>query len=114
MKNFIIFTLLIAAGAGIYTSCTSPTDVPANRRWETDKPVDGVEDKVISINTQELIFYDVAFGSYQTKDFIIMNNTNKPVTIDTIIFKNHGDKFNVWSPAFPFTLSPKRDRKSVV
>lgn len=102
---FLILTL-------VFSACSSPTDVPANRRITKEGGTEEVSPLAITIPgdnfTNELIFYDVSLDvGYQSKDFILYNTSDKPVTIDTIAFANPNSKFSIWTTEFPIELAPK-------
>jgi hypothetical protein len=91
----------------IFGKCASPLDVPANRVITTENSKKDDGSLLINLNTTDISFGLVPYQVTAAKDFIIMNATNKPLTINSMNFKLNPDKFSIYSPKIPFTLAPK-------
>lgn len=104
MKITLFIVVLLAVSVAFY-SCSSPTDVHANRQIVyQDDPNEVLPE--LEINLNELIFYDVPYLSSQSKSFRLRNLTDKWYRIDTISFKHYPELLSVWAPDFPFSLAP--------
>ena len=104
--RLINIIVLFSLTALLLNFCSSPTEVPANRKINSNGNGNN-EIQKISLNESELIFEDVSYGGYKSHDFTVFNNTDASITIENINFKYNNDFFSVFDPEFPIILAPK-------
>ncbi|MBM2815670.1 MAG: hypothetical protein HW421_2432 [Ignavibacteria bacterium] len=111
-SNLVItYTLLIFLI--IFLSCTSPLDVPANRK----KLETGTKQEIIDIvlSTDEMQFGFVSYTSTKTIQFKITNNSKKDAVIDSIKAKNHPDMFYFYGDdIFPVKIASGKSKEYMI
>jgi hypothetical protein len=107
----IFYSFILASSILIWAKCSSPTDVPANRKIIEDKQNEknnqSFNKTPISVNTRELVFDEVPYQGSKPNSFIIYNNSTEPQNITKIYSDRYREYFKLYSPTIPFTLGPK-------
>jgi len=107
-KRIIILLIFATILAFCNWSCTSPTDVQANRVVEKDVDFTNEQNtNVLTTDLAEINFNDVSYQSSQGRYFSLINTSSKAISIDKIEFSKYKDMFSVTNVSFPFILEPK-------
>lgn len=108
ISSLLLVLLLSSIFLVVVNSCTSPTDVHANRieKRNSDIKSENIA-KELSIRETEIRFLDVPYQSSKAGFFTITNTSAKTIIINSIGVSVNKDCFQITGIDLPFILKPK-------